>query len=156
MKVHELVASFGRAGESANPMDAAHEILESLREEVEAIENSLGYISGTGGNAGQVFYRSPQITLLKVCFPVGRRTPPHNHGTWATILQLSGEEKNTLYRRENGKLRKVGEMTLTRGAILPMPAETWLNAVAMYRQSACMFMAVTFSFYRAACGIRKR
>jgi len=86
MKVHELVASFGRAGESANPMDAAHEILESLREEVEAIENSLGYISGTGGNAGQVFYRSPQITLLKVCFPVGRRTPPHNHGTWATCL----------------------------------------------------------------------
>jgi predicted metal-dependent enzyme (double-stranded beta helix superfamily) len=124
MKVQELVASFGRAGESANPMDAAHEILESLCEEVEAIENSLGYISGTGGNAGQVFYRSPQITLLKVCFPVGRRTPPHNHGTWATILQLSGEEKNTLYRRENGKLRKVGEMTLTRGAILPMPAET--------------------------------
>jgi hypothetical protein len=112
MKVHELVASFGRAGESANPMAAAHEILESLREQVEAIENSLSYISGTGGNAGQVFYRSPQITLLKVCFPVGRRTPPHNHGTWATILQLSGEEKNTLYRRENGKLRKVGEMTL--------------------------------------------
>ena len=42
MKVHELVASFGRAGESANPMDAAHEILESLREEVEAIEKLAG------------------------------------------------------------------------------------------------------------------
>ena len=55
MKVNELVASFGRAGESANPMDAAHEILESLGGEVEAIENSLGYVSGTGGNAGQVF-----------------------------------------------------------------------------------------------------
>ena len=37
---------------------------------------------------------------------------------------MSGEEKNTLYRRENGRLRKAGEMTLTRGAILPMPAET--------------------------------
>ena len=77
MKVHELVASFGRAGESANPMDAAHEILESLREEVEAIENSLGYISGIGGNAGQVFYRSLQITLLKVYFPVGRTITEH-------------------------------------------------------------------------------
>lgn len=89
MKVHELVARFAKAGESAKPMDASREILESLRGQVEAIENLLGYISGTGGNAGQVFYRSPQVTLLKVCFPVGRRTPPHNHGTWATILQLS-------------------------------------------------------------------
>ena len=123
MKVHELVASFGRAGESANPMSAAREILESLRGQAEAIENALAYVSGTGGNAGQVFYRSPQITLLKVRFPVGRRTPPHNHGTWATILQLSGEEKNTLYRRDNGKLRKVGETTVTRGMILPMPAD---------------------------------
>lgn len=124
MKVHELVAKFGKAGESAKPMNAAREILESLRGQVEAIESLLGYISGTGGNAGQVFYRSPQVTLLKVCFPVGRRTPPHNHGTWATILQLSGEEKNTLYERENGKLRKAGEMTLTRGAVLSMPVET--------------------------------
>ena len=84
----------------------------------------LAYISGVGGNARQVFYRSPNLTMLKVCFPNGRRTPPHDHGTWATILLLSGEEKNTLYRRENGRLRRVGEVTLTRGDILPMPAET--------------------------------
>jgi predicted metal-dependent enzyme (double-stranded beta helix superfamily) len=50
--------------------------------------------------------------------------PPHDHGTWATILLLSGEEKNTLYRRENGSLRRVSEVTLTRGDILPMTAET--------------------------------
>ena len=65
-------ASFGRAGESANPMIAAREILESMRGQVQDIENTLAYISGTGGNAGQVFYRSPQITLLKVRFPAGR------------------------------------------------------------------------------------
>ena len=29
-----------------------------------------------------------------------------------------------MYRRENGSLRRVGEVTLTRGKILPMPAET--------------------------------
>jgi predicted metal-dependent enzyme (double-stranded beta helix superfamily) len=100
MKVHELVTSFGRSSDSTNPMSAAREILESLRGQEEAVENALAYISGTGGNAGQVFYRSPQITLLKVRFPVGRRTPPHNHGTWAAILQLSGEEKNALPPRE--------------------------------------------------------
>jgi predicted metal-dependent enzyme (double-stranded beta helix superfamily) len=124
MKVHELVARFAQAGESTNPMSAAREQLEALRSDLGAVEQALNYVSGVGGNARQVFYRSPQITLLKVCFPAGRRTPPHNHGTWATILLLSGEEKNTLYRGEHGKLRKAGEMMLTRGAILPMLAET--------------------------------
>ena len=54
----------------------------------------------------------------------GRRTPPHDHGTWAQILLLSGEEKNTLYRAENGSLRKASDVTLKRGSILPMRAET--------------------------------
>ena len=124
MKVHELVARFAKAGESANPMNAAREELEALRDHLATLEQALGYVSGIGGNARQVFYRSPTMTLLKVCFPAGRRTPPHNHGTWAQILLLSGEEKNTLYRNENGTLRRASEVTLTRGAILPMLAET--------------------------------
>lgn len=123
MKVHELVARFAKAGESADAMGAARAELEALRGDLGAIEKALSYVSGTGGNARQVFYRSPSITLLKVCFPAGRRTPPHDHGAWAMILLLSGEEKNTLYRRENGKLRKASEVTLTRGSILPMRAD---------------------------------
>lgn len=124
MKVHELVARFAKAGESADPMGSARGVLEDLRGDVASIERALGYVSGVGGNARQVFYRSPNITLLKVCFPSGRRTPPHDHGTWATILLLSGNEKNTLYRRENGALRKASEVMLARGAILPMRADT--------------------------------
>lgn len=124
MKVHELVARCAKAGESADAMGAVREVLESLRHDVGAVERALAYVSGTGGNAGQVFYRSPEMTLLKVCFPNGRRTPPHDHGTWATILMLSGGEKNTLYRREDGKLRKASEVRLEPGAILPMRAET--------------------------------
>ena len=124
MKVHELVARFAAAAESADPMGSARQALESLRSDIAGVESALAYISGVGGNARQVFYRAPTLTLLKVCFPNGRRTPPHDHGTWATILLLSGEEKNTLYRRENGTLRRAGEATLARGAILPMRAET--------------------------------
>jgi predicted metal-dependent enzyme (double-stranded beta helix superfamily) len=71
-----------------------------------------------------VFYRSPDLTLLKVCFPAGRRTPPHDHGTWATILLLSGEEKNTFYRVDDGRLRKASEVTIKPGSILGMRAET--------------------------------
>lgn len=124
MQVHELVARFAKAGTSANPMSAAREELEALRGDIDAVDQALRFVSGTGGNARQVFYRSPTISLLKVCFPVGRRTPPHDHGTWATILLFSGEEKNTLYRAENGTLRKASEVTLTRGSILPMLADT--------------------------------
>lgn len=124
MKVHDLVARFAQAGESANPMQAAREALDAILGDVEAIERALAYVSGVGGNARQVFYRSPTMTLLKVCFPAGRRTPPHNHGTWAQILLLSGEEKNTLYRTDGGTLKRASEVTLTRGAVLPMLADT--------------------------------
>jgi predicted metal-dependent enzyme (double-stranded beta helix superfamily) len=124
MKVHELVSQCARAREAADPMKAVRAVLEGLRGDVAAIESALDYIPGIGGNANQVFYRAPDLTLLKVRFPNGRRTPPHDHGTWAMILLLSGEEKNTLYRRENATLRRAGEMTLTRGAILPLRAET--------------------------------
>jgi len=124
MKVHELVARFAQAAESDDAMNAARQVLERLKSDLGAIESALSYISGVGGNARQVFYRSTNLTLLKVCFPSGRRTPPHDHGTWAQILLLSGEEMNTLYRRENGALRRASEVTLTRGTILPMRAET--------------------------------
>lgn len=124
MKVHELVARCAKAGESSSPMTAVREVLESLRSDIRSVERALDYVSGTGGNAAQVFYRSPEMTMLKVRFPGGRRTPPHDHGTWATILLLSGAEKNTLYRSENGTLRQAGEVTLEAGSILPMLAET--------------------------------
>ena len=37
---------------------------------------------------------------------------------------LSGEEKNTLYRVEDGRLRKASEVTIKPGSILGMRAET--------------------------------
>ena len=124
MKIHELVARCANAAESRDPMMGVRAVLEALEPDLADVERSLAYVSGVGGNARQVFYRSPELTMLKVCFPAGRRTPPHDHGTWATILLLSGAEKNTLYRRDNGTLRKAGEATLTPGSILTMRADT--------------------------------
>jgi predicted metal-dependent enzyme (double-stranded beta helix superfamily) len=124
MKVHELVARIAQANAGADPMASIRAVLEGLRGEIAEIERALEYISGTGGNAHQVFYRSPDLTLLKVRFPNGRRTPPHDHGTWATILLLSGAEKNTLYRTDGGALRRASEVTLAPGQILSMRAET--------------------------------
>lgn len=124
MKPHDLVASFAAAVSRSEPMAAARAALEELKDDIAEVDEALRYISGVGGNARQVFYRSPDLTLLKVCFPAGRRTPPHDHGTWATILLLSGEEKNTLYRMEDGGLRKASEVTIKPGSILGMRADT--------------------------------
>lgn len=124
MKIHDLVTHCALARESTDPMAAMREVLESLRERVDEIERALDYIPGTGGNAHQVFYRAPDLTLLKVRFPAGRRTPPHDHGTWASILLLSGGEKNTLYRTDGGALRRASEVTLKPGAILNMREQT--------------------------------
>src|SRR4051812_30454535 len=124
MKPHDLVASFAAAASGADPMAAARAVLEQLKGRITEVDEALRYISGVGGNARQVFYRSAELTLLKVCFPAGRRTPPHDHGTWATILLLSGEEKNTLYRVENGRLRKASEITIKAGSIFGMRADT--------------------------------
>jgi predicted metal-dependent enzyme (double-stranded beta helix superfamily) len=124
MKPHDLVASFSAAVTRSEPMASARAVLEELKDHIAEVDEALRYISGVGGNARQVFYRSPDLTLLKVCFPAGRRTPPHDHGTWATILLLSGEEKNTFYRVEDGRLRKASEVTIKPGSILGMRADT--------------------------------
>lgn len=124
MKSHELVASFAAAVDRSEPMAAVRAVLEELKHRVAEVDEALRYISGIGGNPWQVFYRAPDLTLLKVCFPAGRRTPPHDHGTWAQILLLSGEEKNTLYRVEDGCLRKAGEVVAKPASILGMLADT--------------------------------
>ena len=124
MKAHDLVARFATAVSRSDPMAAARASLGELEDHIDEVVEALRYISGVGGNFRQVFYRSPELTLLKVCFPAGRRTPPHDHGTWATILLLSGEEKNTLYRAEDGGLRKASEVILKPGTILSMRSET--------------------------------
>ena len=124
MQVHELIARCAAAAQTKDSMNAVRGVLEELRGDLGAVERTLEFVSGVGGNARQVFYRSPNLTMLKVCFPRGRRTPPHDHGTWAAILMFSGQEKNTLYRRAQEGLRTASEVTLERGAILPMRAET--------------------------------
>ncbi len=125
MDVHDLTARFTQAVRSADPMAGVRQVMEELKRDLEGVAHALSYLTGTGGNALQAFYRAPDLSLLKVSFPAGRRTPPHDHGTWATILVLSGQEKNTLYRQQDdGGLRRASEVTLERGSVLPIRAET--------------------------------
>lgn len=124
MHAHDLVARFASAVNGDDPMAAARAVLEELKDDLDGVADALSYLTGTGGNCAQAFFRSPTLSLLKVSFPNGRRTPPHDHGTWASILVLSGKEKNTLYRRDGQSgLKRASEVILERGSILPMRAE---------------------------------
>jgi len=125
MQVHDLVAEFSKVADADDSMSRARGVLEDLRGDLDTLEKALSFMPGVGGNAQQIFYRSPRLSLLKVSFPRGRRTPPHDHGTWATILVFSGVEKNTLYRVDDGGgLKRASEVVLERGSILPMRADT--------------------------------
>jgi predicted metal-dependent enzyme (double-stranded beta helix superfamily) len=123
MQVHDLVALLTKAADSSDPAASVQEALETLKGDLPGLAAMLDYIPGTGGNTRQAFYRSPTLSLLKVSFPNSRRTPPHNHGTWATILLMDGQEKNTIYRKDaSGALVRDREITLEPGALLHMPA----------------------------------
>ena len=124
MTVAALVARMAKAVASSDPQAAVRAELEALTGDLQGLADALSYLPGVGGNANQAFFRAPNLSLLKVNFPNGRRTPPHNHGTWANILLLSGSEKNTLYRRTaDEQLMRVREVVLTPGSVVSIPAD---------------------------------
>lgn len=123
MDVAELVARFSTAAADDYPHKAAVAVIKELKGDLDGVADAMSYLTGSGGNALQAFYRAPDLSLLKVRFPDGRRTPPHDHGTWAAILVLSGSEKNSLYKRnDDGSLTYERSVDLAQGDVIFMPA----------------------------------
>lgn len=124
MHASDIVFALKEAAEGPHALQNVRRVLNGWRERIDEVSAALDYISGIGGNTNQAFYRTPDLSVLKVCFPSGRRTPPHDHGLWAAILVLSGSEKNTIYRRAgDGGLEYANEAVIGPGAILTMPVE---------------------------------
>jgi predicted metal-dependent enzyme (double-stranded beta helix superfamily) len=127
MNVADLVSRF-TAAVAQEPGVYAHkaavQVMNELKGDLDGVAEAVSYLTGTGGNALQAFYRAPNLSLLKAKFANGRRTPPHNHGTWAAILVLSGSERNALYQRNSdGSLSYQRSVDLTPGSVFFMPAE---------------------------------
>ena len=76
MKVADLVARLTAANAEAEPHKGVVRVLKELKADLDGVAEALAHIAGTGGNARQIFYRAPDLSLLKVRFPNGRRTPP--------------------------------------------------------------------------------
>ncbi|MEK9673553.1 MAG: cysteine dioxygenase family protein [Rhodospirillaceae bacterium] len=122
MNAADLVEKFSAAAAGAEPYKAVVALMKELKSGIAGVAAATDYLEGVGGNALQAFYRAPNLSLLKVRFVRGRRTPPHNHGTWAAILQLTGCERNFVYKRNtDGSLTYERTVDMEPGDIIYMP-----------------------------------
>jgi predicted metal-dependent enzyme (double-stranded beta helix superfamily) len=63
------------------------------------------------------------LTVQTVVWLPGRVSPIHNHATWGVVALISGQEKNTFWKRANnqelsGEIEQVGEQILMPGDII--------------------------------------
>ena len=75
----------------------------------------------------------PDRTLAVFAFSwlPARGTPPHDHGTWAVVAGVRGQEKNVFWRRRDdgarpgyAELDPIGVKVFEPGTVLAMPAGT--------------------------------
>ncbi|MFI5400114.1 MAG: cysteine dioxygenase [SAR324 cluster bacterium] len=64
-----------------------------------------------------------RFAMYMSCGSPGKRTPPHNHTTWAVIVGVDGDEENFFYERTDsgstpgkGTLRLIGEQVVRPGS----------------------------------------
>ncbi len=124
MHVFDLVEQGARAAQDPNPCAAVRGMLKGLCSRLEEVNEALDFCGCTDVDNTpdrQIFYRSPNLAMMRIFFGQGLRTPPHDHSTWAAILILSGREKNTFYRRcgVHG-LQRIGEKILEPGSVFRM------------------------------------
>jgi predicted metal-dependent enzyme (double-stranded beta helix superfamily) len=66
-----------------------------------------------------VLHRSPELTILNLCWPANMVIMPHNHLMWAVIGIYGGREDNILWRRlpddAAGRIEAAGAKALSTG-----------------------------------------
>ena len=128
MHVFDLVEQGAKAAQGTDPCMAVRNMLSNLRERLDEVHEALDFCGCAEADDApdrQIFYRSPNLSMMRICFCPGLRTPPHDHSTWAAILMLSGRERNTFYRRcrQHG-LERTGDIVLEPGSVLRMDVDT--------------------------------
>lgn len=87
------------------------------------------------------------LTVQTVVWLPGRVSPIHNHGAWGVVALISGEEKNTLWRRtgdseSSDRIEKVGEQILVPGDIISFMPDAIHHVEVMGEEPT-----ITFNLY---------
>ena len=118
MDREELVARCVTASEEAEPRLAIKEVL----------KRSLPQLPGVAGKPPtgwlDIWYLSPNLTVLNAVWPPGMRLYPHDHRMWAAIGIYGGQEDNTFYRRSDGRLIESGGKGLREGEVVLLGDDT--------------------------------
>jgi predicted metal-dependent enzyme (double-stranded beta helix superfamily) len=83
------------------------------------------------GYGVHLLHERPDHTLavFAVSWLPHRGAPPHDHGTWAVVVGVDGDERNSFYERiddrsraGHAELRKIGEKVFGAGDVVGLPA----------------------------------
>ncbi|HAG82959.1 MAG TPA: cupin, partial [Cyanobacteria bacterium UBA12227] len=87
------------------------------------------------------------LTVQTVVWLPGMVSPIHNHGTWGVVALISGEEKNTFWRRTNDpefpdRIEAVGDRILSPGDIISFTPDA-IHSVEVIGEEP----TITFNIY---------
>ncbi|MEQ8538087.1 MAG: cupin [Coleofasciculus sp. D1-CHI-01] len=96
-----------------------------------------------------MLYDEPEfsLTVQTVVWLPGRVSPIHNHAAWGVVALISGEEKNTFWRRTMDsefpdRIEKVGEQILVPGDIISFMPDAIHHVEVMGEEPT-----ITFNLY---------
>ncbi|MEQ9234953.1 cupin [Coleofasciculus sp. E2-BRE-01] len=96
-----------------------------------------------------MLYDEPEfsLTVQTVVWLPGRVSPIHNHAAWGVVALISGEEKNTFWRRTTDsefpdRIEKVGEQILVPGDIISFMPDAIHHVEVMGEEPT-----ITFNLY---------
>ena len=114
----ELVARCVTASEETQPRLAVKEVLERAVSEfsAEVEKPRSGWLD--------IWHLSSTLTVLNAVWPPGMTLYPHDHRMWAAIGIYGGQEDNTFYRRNDGRLVASGGKDLRQRDVVLLGDDT--------------------------------
>jgi predicted metal-dependent enzyme (double-stranded beta helix superfamily) len=110
----QFIADCRLALEGERASRNVREVVARAVSDPDAVIHGLGELKPGGIEA---VHRSPELTIINVCWPPHMVIMPHNHAMWAVIGVYSGREDNILWRRlsaaADGKIEAAGAMALS-------------------------------------------
>lgn len=117
--VRDLRAVASQAGGDATVVARVKPLAERLARHPSWVKPEYYECDPTQGFGVRVLHEEPDHSLwvVVVSWLPHRGPPPHNHGTWAVIAGVDGEEKNILWRRRGERLEPQGAEIIGRGQV---------------------------------------